>query len=449
MWMNVLESLIRREYKPDGSSSFVPVLAEKWETTDAKTWTFTLRKGVKFSDGTEFTSADVVYSWNKIMTDQDSKQQGQLKSYVASMEAPDPYTFKVILKQPNATILDEMHNRVIVSKAHYEKVGKDQADRSPIGTGPYLFKEWVQGQRFVVTRNANYWGQQPQADEVIYRFIFEDEAKVTALTNGEVDIIQRIAPQLVERISGRAHAESVYGLRHMFFGMRPDMAPTDNKLVRQAIYHAIDRQAIAEQVQSGYATVLNGPLQSFVFGYDPKIKSYDYNPAKAKELLAQAGHPNGLTLDLYIPTTQYTKAKEVGQAAVGMLKNVGITANMQTPEWGTYSNEYNAGKYGFYMIGRGDVSDPSVFLVQYFQTGGSKRLGYSNPKVDELLTKQQSITDEKERIAVLAEAQEQIMEDAPAVFLYTYKDIYGVANHLDWKPWPNEYIWGYKVNFKS
>src|SRR5918912_133733 len=106
---------------------------------------------------------------------------------------------------------------------------------------------------------------------------------------------------------------------------------------------------------------------------------------------------------MYIPATQYTKAKEVGQVTAAMLKDVGINANMLTPEWGTFSTEYEAGKYGFYLIGRGDVSDPSVFLIQYFQTGGSKRLGYSNPKVDELLTKQQSITDEKERARLLSE----------------------------------------------
>ena len=157
MWMQVLEPLVHKEFK-DGKGVYVPKLAERFETTDGKTWTFYLRKGVKWSDGSEFTAADVVHSWNRIMNDDDSKQQGQLKAYVQSMETPDPYTLRTVLKQPNAVFMDEVRNRVISSKALFDKVGKEQADKNPIGTGPYLFKEWADGQRFVVTRNPNYWG---------------------------------------------------------------------------------------------------------------------------------------------------------------------------------------------------------------------------------------------------------------------------------------------------
>jgi peptide/nickel transport system substrate-binding protein len=450
MWMQVLEPLVHKEFK-DGKGVYVPKLAERFETTDGKTWTFYLRKGVKWSDGSEFTAADVVHSWNRIMNDDDSKQQGQLKAYVQSMETPDPYTMRAVLKQPNAVFMDEVRNRVISCKALFDKVGKEQADKNPIGTGPYLFKEWVDGQRFVVTRNPNYWGPKPDVDEVIYRTIPEAEGRITSLLNGEVDIIERIEAQHVQRLqsSSNVKVEAVDGQRHLFLGMRPDMAPTDNLKVRQAIYHAIDRTPLVKNILQGYATELKGPLASFAIGYDPSLPVYEFNPAKAKALLAEGGFPNGVSLDFYVPATQYAKAKEVGEAIVAMLKDVGITANMKTPEWGTFSNDYNTGKYGFYMIGRGNVEDPSAYLVQYFRTGGSKRLGYSNPKVDEWLDKQQGTIDEAERAKQLSEAQKLIMADAPAVFLYAYKDIYAAQNRVDWNPLPNENVLGFDVKVKA
>src|SRR5262249_5840035 len=271
MWMNVLDTLVRVAFRPDGTMYYAPVLAERWETPDAKTWTFHLRSGVKLSDGTEFTSADVLHSWNRTMNDPDSKQATQLAPYLESMEALDPSTFRAVLKAPNVAFLSEVAWSLITSKSQYETLGKDQADRQPLGTGPYLFKEWIQGQRFVVARNPTYWGTPPQADEVVYRFIREDEPKLTALLNGEADIVMGLAPHLASRISGRAHAEAVGGARHMFLVMRPDTAPTDNKIVRQAIYHAIDRGALVQGVLEGYATELKGPLQTFVIGYDDNL----------------------------------------------------------------------------------------------------------------------------------------------------------------------------------
>jgi len=449
MWMNVLDTLVRVTFRPDGTMYYAPVLAERWDTPDAKTWTFHLRPGVKFSDGTELTSADVLHSWNRTMNDEDSKQAGELKAYLESIDAPDPLTFRAVLKAPNIAFLDEVAYRLTTSKAHYEKLGKEQADRAPLGSGPYLFKEWVQGQRFVVARNPNYWGTPPQADEVVYRFIREDEPKLAALQNGEVDIVMGLAPHLASRIGGRAHAQTVGGGRHMFLVMRPDTAPTDNKLVRQAIYHAIDRGALVQGVLEGYATELKGPLQTFVIGYDPNLPTYDYNPARARELLAQAGYAGGVSIDFNVPAGQYTKAKEIGQAITGMLKDVGITANMKTPEWGTFSADYVAGKYGFYLIGRGSVFEPTPFLAQYFLGGNTRRVGYENPDVSELIVRQQGTVDEAERKRLLSTLQRQIMEDVPVVFLYTYKDLYGVANHLDWQSPPNETMFGFDIKFKN
>jgi peptide/nickel transport system substrate-binding protein len=344
--MNINEALVVQQ-SVNGRMGYAPLLAERWETPDGKQWTLFLRKGVTFSDGTPFTAEDVLHSYNRIMTDSDSLQGAQLKSFVSEVRVVDPSTVAMNLKAPNVSFLEEVRLRVITSKAHLDKLGKDAADKAPLGTGPYTFREWIRGQRFVVAKNPTYWGQQPEPDEIVTRFILDDVGRVTALNNGEIDIADNLAPQLVSQVGNRARVVTEDSERHMFLGMRPDMKPTNNKLVRQAIYHAVDRDAIVERIQGGFASVLKGPLQSFVLGYDPTLPSYyPYDPARSKALLAQAGLPNGVSLDLYIPVTQYVKAKEVGEAVAAMLRDVGIQAEIKSPEWGTFQTEYAEGNTG-------------------------------------------------------------------------------------------------------
>jgi peptide/nickel transport system substrate-binding protein len=392
----------------------------------------------------------MVHSWNRIMNDSDSLQTSALKPFITSMEAMDPHTFRVDLKAPKVDFMDTLHNFVFTSEAHFDKLGKEQADKTPVGTGAFLFKEWVPGQRFVVTRNPSYWGQKPAADEVVTRYIPDAIARVAALNNGEIDIADSIPPHLVGQIGSRAKAASVDGQRHMFLVMRPDNPPLDNKLVRQAIYHAIDRTVIVERIQEGYATELKGPIASFIPGSDPTLPDfYPYDPAKAKALLAQAGMASGFSIDFTVPAGQWVKDKETGEAIAAMLKDVGITTNIKTPELPTYHSGYNEGKWGFYIVGRGSVLDPSGYLTQYFRTGSSRRVGYSNPELDKLLDADAGMTDTAARLKSLAQIQRMIMEDAPAVFLFTYKNVYGVANNIDWRPVPNEYIHGFNIGFKA
>jgi peptide/nickel transport system substrate-binding protein len=450
-WMNIYEPLMRLDLNGD-DAKLLPVLAERWETPDAKTWTFYLRKGLTFTDGSPFTVEDAIFSYNRIMNDPDSLQADQLKTWLVSMEALDSHTLKMELNRPNSTWLDELRNKGIMSKTHFEKMGsdKEKADRQPVGTGPFLFKEWVQGQRFVLTKNANYWGTKVEPDEVVIRYIPEEVARLTALNNGEIDVLAALPPYLIPQLNAsRARALSVTSERAMLMPMRPDMAPTDNKLVRQAISHAIDRKSIVENVLEGYAVPLNGPLQTFCLGYDPGAPEYyPFNPAKSRELLAQAG-VSDLSVEFTVGTSQYIKAREIGQVIVSMLKDVGINADMKTPETATFNAGVGAGKFGFYFTGRGNTRDPSPGLTQFFRTGASKRVGYSNPEFDKLMDAQQSITSEQERGKLISQAVRLLMEDAPAVFLFNYKDAYGVANHIDFQPWSNEYVHAFLFKFKG
>lgn len=443
-WLHIYDPLVFRDQKVN---DWVPHVAESWSNPDPNTWEFKLRTGITFDDGSELTAEDVVFSFQRMTNDKESLQAGVLR-HVDKMEAPDRYTVRLRTKNPDAAMLSRLDNRIITSKAYYEKLGAQAADKAPMGTGPYKLKEWVPGQRLVLTRKDTYWGPFKAAwDEVIFRPIPEDEARITALINGEVDIIANVPPQQVERLnrSGTARAEGVRGLRMIFVGLNPIVEPLQKVEVRQAIAHAIDKDAIVQGVLQGRAYRLDGPLGPSMYSYDKELQPrYDYNPTKAKELLARAGYPNGFEIDFYTPVNRYIRDKDVSTAIVQMLSQVGIKANLKTPEWATFNDEFNKGKYPMYLIGRGSVDDPSEYLHQYFRTGVTKRLGgFSDPEVDAALLAEQKEFDPKKRVELLRTAQRLIMQRSPAVFLYQYEDTYGVHKRTQFVPRPDEYIFAW------
>ena len=203
--------------------------------------------------------------------------------------------------------------------------------------------------------------------------------------------------------------------------------------VRRAITQAIDRERIIKHILEGYAYPLSGLLSPQVFGYEPGAKAFPYDPERAKQLLNEAGFSNGLEIDYYSPTGRYPKDREVAQVIVEQLSKVGIKANLKTPEWSIFNTDYKNGKYPFYLTGRGSLTDADTLFQQYFRTGMTKRvLGYSNPKLDELLDLEQVTFDVKKREKLLWEAHRIILEDAPAIPLWNAMDIYAHRADLQW-----------------
>jgi len=443
LWFQIMEPLVVYDLQ---TRSYRGVLATSWENPEPNLWVFHLRQGVKAHNGQPFTAQDVVYSVQRIKDPQTSRQAFTLRD-VERVEAVDDYTVRFYTKQPFAPFLDFLTTRVMITKSAADQWG-DDVDRHPTGTGPFRFKEWVPGQRWVVERNPDYWGPQPDVDEVIFRPIPEDEARITALLNGEVDIITNVPPQALGRLTGQVRAEGVRGLRIMFLALNNQLKPFDNKLVRQAVNYAIDRDALIKGVLDGRAYRLDGPVGPQVIGYDDKLTNYPYDPAKARELLAQAGYPDGFSTDLYTPTGRYTKDKEVTQAIAGQLAQVGIKTNIRTPEWATYFSDVDAGKLPMYYFGRGPVTDPSDFFSQYFETGVSKRIGFSLPALDALLRQERETFDPNARVQILQQAQRLMMEEAGMAFLWNYEDTYGVGPRVDWKPRADEYVFGWEIKLK-
>jgi peptide/nickel transport system substrate-binding protein len=451
IWGSVMEPLV--DWDEKSSEHRRGVLATSWEAPDKTTWVFRLQQGVKFHDGSPLRPEDVVHSFDRAKNDAKSTR----KPSVSNVERVEPLgedAVKITLKQPDAVFLSRLKNIYITSKAVWDQFGPEEADKKAIGTGPYTFKSHVPGQGTVLEKNPNHWANLPNlADTVIYRGIKENEPRVTALLNGEVDIISEVSPDMAPRIdsSSRTQTVGVRGQRIMFLQMNPAHAPWDNKALRKAVSHAIDKQGLINGLLGGRGYPLQIPIGENVYGYNAEAVNpkYEYNPEKAKQLLAEAGYPNGLDVELFPTIGNNLKDYEIAQAMGAMLTQVGIRTEVKNIEWSTLWPQIQENKIPFYFMGRGSVDDPSEYLSQYFRFGVTKRTSYSNPRVDELLIAESQEYDDTKRKQLLAQAMSIIMDDAPATFLFNYEDTYGVARNLEWTPRSDELIRAAEVKLKS
>ncbi len=452
VWCQVLGCLGTYDFD---KGQHVGLVLERWEVKDPNNWLFHVRKGLKFHNGTPVTARDIVHSMGRTRSDPQSKQTQNI-SAVASEKALNDYTVQVTTKIPTAPLLDYLFDRIIItSKDLYDKHGAEIADKQyPFGAGPYKFRELIPGQRLVIGKDKSHpmWKQYPQApDEIVFRIMREPEQRVTALLNNEIQIAQFVPPHLRERVERSANHKIVkfHTAELMFLAMMPKVKPWDNKLVRQAVAYAIDRDTIINTILRGEASRLDGPIGEGQYGYDPKLQpKYSYNPEKAKELLKQAGYPNGVDVELQTPVGRYTLDKQLSEAMIPMLNAAGFRAKLATPEWATLWANVQVGKVPFYYMGRGGVVDPSAALAQYFETGGSPRIGYSNPKVDELLKQERQTFDPAKRKKALADAMSLITDEAPAHFLWRHQLLFGMAKNVDYRPLPSERIFGWNMRVK-
>jgi peptide/nickel transport system substrate-binding protein len=242
--------------------------------------------------------------------------------------------------------------------------------------------------------------------------------------------------------------EPVNSVEIMFLAMQPK-PPFDKKEVRQAVCHAINRDQIISTLLEGFASRLDGPIGEGQYGFDPNLKpKMDYNPEKSKKLLAQAGYPNGVDVELQTPVGRYTLDKQLTEAMVPMLNAAGFRAKLLTPEWPTLWANVQKGTIPFYYMGRGSVQDPSAALHQYFRTGETPRIGYSNKKLDELLDKEQQEFDAKKRRQYLSQAMSLLTEEAPACFMWRHKLLWGLSNKVEYKPLPDARIYALDMKMR-
>ena len=408
VYTNIFEGLTR--FMGDGS--VVPGLAESWEISDdGLTYTFHLREGVTFHDGSAMDSADVKFSLDRARADDSQNAQKALFTGIASVETPDPQTVVVTLMEPNGSLLFNLAwgDAVIVAPETIETI-----TTNPVGTGPYTFADWVQGDRIELARNPDYWGEQPAMASATFKFISDPTAAFAAMMAEDVDVFTGFpAPENLPQFEADPRFQVLVGSTEgeTILAMNNKVAPLDNIKVREAISHAIDRQAIIDGAMFGYGTPIGTHFAPHNPAYVDLTGSSAYDPEKAKALLAEAGFPDGFSTTLKLPPPSY--ARRGGEIIAAQLRAVGIETEISNLEWAQWLEQVFKGKdFGLTIVSHTEPMDINIYARPdyYFQ--------YDNPEFQALMSKLDATTDPDARNQILGEAQTMISEDYVNGYLF-------------------------------
>lgn len=452
------------DYK-EGTTEVQPALAESYEVSeDGLTYTFKLRQGVKFHDGTDFNADAVVFNFNR-WNDPNSpyKFEGDSFDYFDSMfgtaesrvikevKAVDANTVEFILNQPQAPFLQNiaMPSFAIASpKAIEEK--KEKFKEEPVGTGAFIFKEWKRNDSITLEKNPNYWQEGlPKLNKVIVRSIPDNSARLTALQAGEIDFMEDVNPDDLATVEGNQDLQKIVrpSFNVGYLGFNTQHKPFDNKLVRQALNHAVNKEAIVQAFYAGLAEPAKNPMPPSLWGYNDEIQDYPYDLEKAKALLAEAGYPNGIDQELVFYAMPVSRpympdGKKVAEALQAEFAKIGVKTRIESPEWATYLNDLKEGKKeDLFMLGwTGDNGDPDNFIYTLLDKDtipGNNYAYYVNEELHEILVQAQKSTDQAERTELYKQAQVIIKEDAAWIpLVHSTPLLAGKANMKGYVPSP-------------
>ncbi len=449
--LQLYDTLARRS--PDGSK-LLPQLATSWKRTAPTVWEFTLRRGVTFSNGDPFTSADVKFTVERILDPAYKSQQVPRVDTIARVETPSPYTVRFVTKRPTPLPPAITRPIFIVDAKFWQAHGDQYMQDHPMGTGPYVLRTWRRDDELDLDANPHYWGGAPPVAHVVFKPIPEAGTRVAALRTGATDLITNVPYQYGTLLAGgtttrMASVRSDRVLYIAFNTMKP--GPQQNALVRQALNYAIDVPAIIKAVLGGRAYELGEPIPENFFGYDTTVAPYRHDSAKAKQLLAKAGYPDGkgLTLTLAAPQGRYNGDKEVALAVAGQLQAVGVHVDVRPQEWVSYYRQaLQRDLTPMYMLGWGNITNDADNTLSSQLVGSATTSTYANPTVDKLVDDARYELDAAKRKALYARALRVIHDDAPWLFLFQYEDLYGTTKRLQWNPRPDEAIYVTEMRVK-
>lgn len=457
--INVLTNIFDRLVERGRDGSLVPWLATEWRVVDALTWELSLREGVSFHNGEPFNADVAKFNFDRLINRDAPLRTSDLWTSLASVEVVDEYTIRIHTTRPLATFLTQLTQIYMVPKGYIEANGAAHFASNPIGTGPYEFVRWIRDQEVVMRADPNYWAGAPAIAELVFRPIPEASSRVAELITGGVDIITNLSPEAVPAVvaSGQALALTVPSIRNIFIVLNvTGEGPLADPRVREALNYAVDKDSIVRNILGGDGTPNGCPLNFYMFGYVEELCApFAFDPVRARALLAEAGYPNGFTFTMGSPNGRYLNDRQVAEAVVGQLAQVGVTADLRVQEWTSYVGQVleRAIPTDAWLIGWGNSqfdADNSIFSLLYGGSieGGAPRSVFTymvNNQVDELLATARATVDQGIRAELYAESLNIIRGEAPWIFLYQQSDIYGVGNRVNWTPRPDEVIWAYEI----
>ncbi|WP_264211612.1 ABC transporter substrate-binding protein [Leisingera thetidis] len=416
VYSNIFEGLTR--FMGDGS--VVPGLAESWEISeDGTVYTFRLRDGVTFHDGSAMDAEDVKFSLDRARAEDSTNAQKALFEGIMSVDAVDPQTVRITLAAPNGSLLFNLAwgDAVIVAP---ESI--DDIKTHPVGTGAYTFQEWVQGDRITLARNPDYWGEQPALASATFKFISDPTAAFAAMMAEDIDAFDNFpAPENLPQFEADPRFQVLVGSTEgeTILSINNKQPPFDDIRVRQAVAHAIDRQAIIDGAMFGYGTPIGTHFAPHNPAYKDLTGTSSYDPEKAKALLAEADLAEGFETTLHLPPPSY--ARRGGEIVAAQLAAVGIKAEIINVEWAQWLETVFRGKnFGLSIVSHTEPMDIGIYgrPDYYFQ--------YDSSAFQELMARLDTTTDPDSRTALLQEAQEMLAAEYVNGYLFQLAKL-GVA----------------------
>lgn len=429
--LSIVEQIYNTLFQIDENGKIAPELAESYEYITPTELVIKLKKGVKFHNGDELKASDVIFSLNRMVEKPATKV---MLDVIESVESINDYEVKIKLKEPSAPILYTLSyplTAILNEKYTKEKNGNIATDA--MGTGAFKYKNWGDGEKIQLVANKEYFGDKAKIDELIFRAIPENTSRLAALETGEIDIAT-IAPIDVQTVEGSSdlYAVSFPTTSTEYLTLNTAREPFNNKDYRKALNYAIDKQSIVDAVYLGKASVANTIVNPTVFGSDQKVGKIDYNPEVAKELLEKSGVKNKIIKIMSNDNPVRLQAAQIIQAN---LKEVGINAEIETVEWGTYLQMTAQGDFdvfiGGWVAGTSD-SDIVLFplLHSSYKGGAGNRANFENSEYDRLVELGRKSTESSERIEAYSKAQEILAEENPLVPLYYKNENMGLNKRI-------------------
>jgi len=436
--MSLFDSLVGR----DAQKRIVPELAESWKLLDDNTWQFRLRKGVVFHNGEPFNAEAVRFTLQRVLDPNQKSPNRANIAEISKVEVVDDLTVRLITRQPYAALLNRLIDFPILPPLYTAEKGDQGSAARPVGTGPFKFVELVRDDRMVVEAFDRHWRGAPKIRRIIFRPIPEPFTRVAALRNGELDLITNVPPNLARELeqSSGIKVLRVPSTWIIYLGLNAFKKPLSDVRVRQALNYATDVDALIKNVLEGNGHRTPGPLTPLMFGYDPSIKGYPYDPAKARRLLAEAGYPDGLEITLDSPDGRYQGDKELAEALAGQWQKAGFKPKVQVVEWGAYFKRYLGKQFpDAYLLGLGGPMQDGDELYNLVSSKG-RGLYYKNEKVDMLFDAGRSTMDPAKRRRIYSDLAKAMVEDATWVFLMQQVDTYAMRSRVDWTPRPDQWM---------
>lgn len=445
------------------NNQLLPALATEWKNVDPVTWEFTLRPDVKWSNGEAFTIDDVVYSLDRIKSVPGAVAPftGYVRT-IADVSVKDPQTLVITTHAPNPDLPLNLASVHLVNKNAVENAtsGDFNTGKALVGTGPYKLVSYTPGEKIVAEKNENYWGETPAWDYVEYLYTPNAASRTASLLSGGVDVIDKVSVSDLERLKQDPKVDvfAYDGLR--VFLLQPSFNPNPNQFikdnngnvleenpllnpkVREALSIAINREAIANRILQDSVTVANQWMPEGSIGHNPEIEDIEFDAAKAKALLAEAGYPEGFQLTVHVPTDRYPLAPETVQAVAQFWTRIGVKTNVEVVPWAVYSGSTRQNEYAMSVIAWGNgTGEASYAMVNILATvdpeaglGASNWGRYSNEALDQSLEAVTAEFDPEKREALMREAATIVTDEVGVIPLFHYKNIWAAKKGLEVKP---------------